>query len=67
MLRRKPAIFLVGKACFLEIEVTFDPPPGLVRNPAVAQQVVNELSLGRNQLPRQLGSGRGDVAGFRIK
>ena len=50
------AILPVGEARFLQIEVAFDPPPGLVGDLAVAQQRVDELALRRDQFPRQFGA-----------
>src|SRR3979411_2071780 len=52
--QRRPAIFAVGKARFLQIEIAFDPPPYLVGDLAVAQQHVDEFPLRRNQFPRQV-------------
>jgi hypothetical protein len=45
-LERDPAIFAVAEACFLQIEIAFDPPPRLVGDLAVAQQDVDEFPLG---------------------
>src|SRR5205814_7867932 len=42
-LQRKPAIFAVAQARFLEVEVALDPAPALVGKLALAQQRVNEL------------------------
>src|SRR6266478_7074455 len=51
--QRGPAIFAVGEARFLQIEIAFDPPPDLVGDLAVAQQDVDEFPLRCNQLSRQ--------------
>ena len=54
--QRNLAIFTVGEAGFLQIEVALDPPPRLVGDPAVAQQGVNALALDPDQFPRQFGA-----------
>src|ERR1700730_3736546 len=51
--QRYLAVFAVGKARFLQVEVAFDPPPRFVGDLAVAQQHVDEFALGRNQFARQ--------------
>ncbi len=51
--QRRPAIFAVGEARLLQVEIAFDPPPDLVGDLAVAQQDVDEFPLRRNQLSRQ--------------
>src|SRR3977135_2777768 len=60
-LQRRLAVFAVGEASFLRIEIAFDPPPYLVGNLAVAQQAVNEFPLRRYQFPRQLRSRHRDI------
>src|SRR6266446_10730037 len=57
-LKRPLAIFAVGEACFLEIEIALDPPPDLVCDLAVAQQHMDEFPLRRNQFARQGRPGR---------
>ena len=62
-----PAIFAVGEAGFLQIEIAFDPPPGLVGDLAVAQQHVDEFALRRDQFPRQVDARRRDIVGLGIE
>src|SRR6476661_2885059 len=62
--QRHPAIFAVGEACFLQVEIAFDPPPDLVGDLAVAQQDVDEFPLRPNQFPRQLRPLGRDFAGI---
>ena len=57
-LQRPFAIFAVGEACFLQIEIAFDPPPDFVGNLAVAQEHMDEFPLCRNQFARQGRPGR---------
>src|SRR5438132_12311411 len=59
--QRYLAVFAVGEARLLEVEVALDPPPAFVGDLAVAQQRVNELPLGRDQLARQGGACRRNV------
>src|SRR5229473_7366677 len=65
--QRPLAIFAVGEAGFLQIEIAFDPPPDLVGDLAVAQQNVDEFPLRRDQLPRQGRALRRDLACFGIE
>src|SRR5260370_42042366 len=66
-LKRRLAMFAVGEARFLQIEVAFDSPPRLVGDPAVAQQDVDEFPLRRDQLPRQLDPRRRDIVRVGVK
>src|SRR5262249_40826791 len=59
--QRHAAIFAVGEACFLQIEVALDPPTGLIGDLAVPQQRVDELPLLGDQFARQLPACHGDV------
>ena len=65
--QRRCAIFAIGEACFLEIEIALDPTPRLVGDASVAQQRVDELALRRDQLPRQCRPRHGHVAGVGIE
>jgi hypothetical protein len=47
---RQPPMLAVGEACFFQVEVALDPAPDLVGDRAVAQQLVDEFALRRDQL-----------------
>ena len=60
-LQWRAPILPIRQARLFKIEIPLDPPPRLVGDLAVAQQIVDEFALGDDQLAGQCGAGGGDV------